>query len=76
MTAATVLIPQAGGINREYKVGDVMLMQDHINFPGMAGRHPLVGPNIAQVHLCAQHVLPIKPAGISCYHWVTESNFD
>jgi purine-nucleoside phosphorylase len=35
----------AGGCNEEYKVGDVMCMKDHINFPGMAGAHPLKGPN-------------------------------
>ena len=38
----------AGGLNRAYKVGDIMIMHDHINFPGMAGRHPLVGPNIKE----------------------------
>eukprot|EP00927_Polykrikos_kofoidii_P045698 TRINITY_DN3974_c0_g2_i1.p1 TRINITY_DN3974_c0_g2~~TRINITY_DN3974_c0_g2_i1.p1 ORF type:complete len:338 (-),score=46.43 TRINITY_DN3974_c0_g2_i1:131-1144(-) len=37
----------AGGLNREFKVGDVMIMSDHIFMPGLAGRHPLVGPNDA-----------------------------
>lgn len=35
----------AGGLNPEYNVGDLMIMGDHLNFPGLAGKHPLVGPN-------------------------------
>lgn len=35
----------SGGLNPDYKVGDLMIMKDHINLPGMAGNHPLVGPN-------------------------------
>lgn len=35
----------AGGVNQEYAVGDVMLIEDHINFVGMAGHNPLMGPN-------------------------------
>lgn len=35
----------AGGLNQKFNVGDVMIMSDHIFFPGLAGRHPLVGPN-------------------------------
>ena len=35
----------AGGINRDYKVGDFMLMKDHINLPGFGGVNPLQGPN-------------------------------
>ena len=36
----------AGGINRSYNVGDLMIIKDHINFAGMAGHNPLVGPNM------------------------------
>jgi purine-nucleoside phosphorylase len=36
----------AGGINRGFKVGDLMLIADHINFVGMAGHNPLIGPNV------------------------------
>jgi purine-nucleoside phosphorylase len=32
----------AGGINKEYKVGDLMLIRDHINFMP----NPLIGPNM------------------------------
>lgn len=35
----------AGGINQQFAVGDVMLIEDHINFVGMAGHNPLMGPN-------------------------------
>ncbi|KAK7115403.1 purine nucleoside phosphorylase-like [Littorina saxatilis] len=35
----------AGGINRDYKVGDIMIMKDHINLAGFAGINPLVGNN-------------------------------
>mmetsp|Transcript_4083 Transcript_4083/g.5446 ORF Transcript_4083/g.5446 Transcript_4083/m.5446 type:complete len:296 (-) Transcript_4083:111-998(-) len=35
----------AGGINSEFQVGDLMVITDHIGFPLMAGKNPLVGPN-------------------------------
>jgi len=35
----------AGGVNRSFNVGDVMIISEHIGFPLMAGKHPLVGPN-------------------------------
>ncbi|XP_077170275.1 purine nucleoside phosphorylase [Paroedura picta] len=35
----------AGGLNPDYKVGDIMLIRDHINMPGFAGVNPLSGPN-------------------------------
>ncbi|MCB0035237.1 MAG: purine-nucleoside phosphorylase, partial [Anaerolineales bacterium] len=35
----------AGGMNSDYKAGDLMLIKDHINIPGMAGNNPLRGPN-------------------------------
>ena len=34
-----------GGLNPSYKVGDLMLVRDHINFLGLAGESPLRGPN-------------------------------
>ena len=34
-----------GGLNPRYKVGDLMLVKDHINFLGLAGDSPLRGPN-------------------------------
>jgi purine-nucleoside phosphorylase len=35
----------AGGINENYRVGDIMLLNDHLNIPGLAGLHPLKGHN-------------------------------
>lgn len=35
----------AGGINRSFNVGDLMLIDSHIGFPLMAGKNPLVGLN-------------------------------
>lgn len=38
----------AGGINRAYTEGDLMLIKDHINLPGMAGNNPLTGMNVEE----------------------------
>ncbi|KAA8590529.1 hypothetical protein FQN60_014463 [Etheostoma spectabile] len=35
----------AGGLNRSYDLGDIMLIKDHINMPGFAGQNPLCGHN-------------------------------
>jgi len=40
-----ILTNAAGGLNPAYAVGDLMLLNDHINFPGMTGQNPLMGPN-------------------------------
>ncbi|XP_019748514.1 purine nucleoside phosphorylase-like [Hippocampus comes] len=40
-----ILTNAAGSLNQDYKVGDVMIIKDHINMPGFAGVNPLVGPN-------------------------------
>lgn len=42
---ALVVTNASGGINSAYAAGDVMLIADHIFLPGMAGHHPLRGPN-------------------------------
>lgn len=36
----------AGGVNMNYQVGDLMLLEDHINF---LGNNPLIGPNIEEI---------------------------
>lgn len=36
----------AGGLNPDFSVADLMLIVDHIFFPGMAGHSPLRGPNL------------------------------
>ncbi|EEY64883.1 purine nucleoside phosphorylase 1 [Phytophthora infestans T30-4] len=35
----------AGGLNPDFNVGDLMIMNDHLNMPGLSGQHPLIGPN-------------------------------
>ncbi|KAM8935030.1 purine nucleoside phosphorylase [Lycaon pictus] len=40
-----VVTNAAGGLNREFEVGDIMLIRDHINLPGFSGWNPLQGPN-------------------------------
>ncbi|HYO88595.1 MAG TPA: purine-nucleoside phosphorylase [Candidatus Limnocylindrales bacterium] len=40
-----ILTNAAGGINPAYHVGDVMLLNDHLNLVGMTGLNPLMGPN-------------------------------
>lgn len=43
-----VVTNAAGGVNKNFKVGDLMIIDDHINFPGFAGYNPLRGPNLDQ----------------------------
>ena len=35
----------AGGLSPDFKVGDLMVLEDHIGFPGLSGLNPLSGPN-------------------------------
>lgn len=39
----------AGGMNPGFQPGDLMLITNHLNLPGMAGNNPLRGPNDADV---------------------------
>lgn len=43
----------AGGINSEFEVGDLMVINDHISFPGIAGSHPLVSATRIATWLCS-----------------------
>ena len=46
MGISTIIVTNAsGGLNPDYEPGDLMLIRDHLNFPGMAGNNPLRGPN-------------------------------
>jgi purine-nucleoside phosphorylase len=40
-----ILTNASGGLDPAYRPGDLMLIRDHIFLPGMAGFHPLRGPN-------------------------------
>ena len=41
----------AGGLNPAFRAGDLMLIEDHLNLVGMAGYHPLYGPNVPEFGL-------------------------
>ncbi len=43
--ATLVVTNAAGGLNPDYAAGDLMLIRDHLNLPGLAGSNPLRGPN-------------------------------
>ena len=40
-----ILTNAAGGLNPDFQTGELMLIVDHINLPGMLGVNPLLGPN-------------------------------
>ncbi|MGB7340903.1 MAG: purine-nucleoside phosphorylase [Phototrophicaceae bacterium] len=40
-----ILTNAAGGVDSSFSVGDVMLISDHINLPGLTGNNPLMGSN-------------------------------
>jgi purine-nucleoside phosphorylase len=42
---AIILTNAAGGVNRSFKMGDIMLLKDHYSFPMLSLKHPLIGPN-------------------------------
>lgn len=43
-----ILTNAAGGVNKAFHTGDLMILNDHINFTGMVGNNPLMGPNDEQ----------------------------
>jgi len=42
---ALIVTNAAGGINRSFSEGDIMIIKDHIGIPTMAGNNPLIGLN-------------------------------
>ncbi len=42
-----IITNAAGGLDYDFKTGDIMIIKDHVNFPGFAGVSPLRGPNDA-----------------------------
>ncbi len=44
-----VVTNAAGGVNPGFQPGDVMLITDHLNFLGMMGQNPLMGPNYDEI---------------------------
>ncbi|KAL7058352.1 hypothetical protein AAHC03_017154 [Spirometra sp. Aus1] len=41
----TIITSAAGGLNPDYRAGDIVIVKDHINLMGVLGTNPLVGPN-------------------------------
>jgi purine-nucleoside phosphorylase len=73
----------AGAVNPEYAPGDLMMITDHINLPGMAGLNPLYGPNLDELgprfpdmsqaydrQLCAQARLIAQEVGIALHEGI------
>jgi purine-nucleoside phosphorylase len=67
----TLLVTNAaGGLRPDWQVGDIMRITDQIFLPGMAGHHPLIGPNDerlgprfpAMVGAFANELVPIAEA--------------
>ncbi|KAF1851121.1 uncharacterized protein K460DRAFT_328767 [Cucurbitaria berberidis CBS 394.84] len=45
----TIIVTNAaGGLNQNYRVGDIVCLNDHLNMAGLVGIHPLRGPNIEE----------------------------
>jgi purine-nucleoside phosphorylase len=44
-----VVTNAAGAVNPDFEAGDVMLITDHLNFLGMIGHNPLMGPNYDEI---------------------------
>lgn len=44
-TRVMIVTNAAGGLNRGFSVGDLMLIDDHVNMLGWGGKNPLIGPN-------------------------------
>ena len=54
-----IITNAAGGINRSFRAGDLMIIEDHIN---MMGRNPLTGPLVAGDVRCPDMSQPYSPA--------------
>ncbi|TQS39206.1 hypothetical protein Golomagni_00273 [Golovinomyces magnicellulatus] len=62
-----IITNAAGGLNRAYRTGDIMIMNDHISFPSLTGTfNPLLGPlrdlNPSEPNALAQRFLALSDA--------------
>src|SRR5258708_23563858 len=58
---ALMVTNAAGGLNKAYRAGDLMLISDHINMLGFVGTNPLLGPHDGSIG-------PRFPDMIADYH--------
>lgn len=58
-TKTLIVTNASGGINPDFNACDMMCISDHINFPGLAGLHPLKGPNFDEL---GPRFLPLSDA--------------
>src|SRR5205823_1785909 len=66
--AHTLIVTNAaGGLNPTYLPGDFMLIRDHINFLGLAGMNPLIGPN--DERLGERFPALAKATMLNCERW-------
>jgi purine-nucleoside phosphorylase len=49
-----------GGLNENYKVGDIMIVKDHINIMGFVGNSPLHGPNDSRQVVNSCQIISLK----------------
>jgi purine-nucleoside phosphorylase len=56
---ALIVTNAAGGLNSEFRPGDLMVIADHVNLLGWGGANPLMGPNDERL---GPRFLPMNPA--------------
>jgi len=54
-----IITNAAGSVNPKIPVGTIVVIQDHIGFPNLTGRNPLIGPQVSPSHL---RFLPLSDA--------------
>jgi len=65
---ATLIVTNAcGGLRPDWAIGDLMQIADQIFLPGMAGHHPLIGPNDERLGTRFPAMVGFSPAPSRCF---------